>query len=45
MLFSQVTDVDEKGAILVYRSVRDGFAKYLMGNFKYLFFLIQRMNT
>ncbi|CAO1433697.1 unnamed protein product [Diamesa tonsa] len=27
----QITDVDDKGAFLVYRSTRSGFSKYLMG--------------
>lgn len=27
----QITDVDENGAILIYRSSRAGFSKYLMG--------------
>lgn len=27
----QITDVDESGAFLVYRSNRTGFSKYLMG--------------
>lgn len=28
----QLTDVDENGAVLVYRSSRSGFSKYLKGN-------------
>lgn len=30
-LVFQITDVDDKGAFLVYRSTRSGFSKYLMG--------------
>lgn len=28
----QLMDVDEHGAVLIYRSSRSGFSKYLMGN-------------
>lgn len=31
----QITDIDENGATLIYRSSRSGFSKYLMGKWKF----------
>lgn len=36
----QITDVDVDGAVLIYRSSRSGFSKYLMGTMNHLNLLI-----
>lgn len=36
----QITDIDNNGAILIYRSNRSGFSKYLMGMIIFLISII-----